>query len=279
MRISDITIDPKIQPRAAMDKETIMAYAQSMRDGVILPPVTVFQTDEDVYLLADGRHRIKAARKAGFEEIEVEIKQGTPEDAIVHAVKANITHGLRRTNADKRRSVELLLGIPEYRRKSGGQIAKLCGVSRDFANRMKNELSSNDTSEKNSEDGLKAANPSPESNPAPPLEPSPAPPSPEPSPAPPAWKPNPAPSPELNPATLSGKLRPSLLAIHLIEDHMKVAPLNTFFGIDEGFVIVLTRENMDLAKSELEEAGFRILGEAPSVVVGIRNQSESQNNV
>ena len=41
-----------------------------------------------------------------------EVRTGSLRDAILHAVGANATHGLRRSNADKRRAVAILLEDP-----------------------------------------------------------------------------------------------------------------------------------------------------------------------
>jgi hypothetical protein len=51
---------------------------------------------------------------------------------LLHAVGANARHGLRRTNADKRRAVELLLADAEWAAKSSNWIAQTRGVSAVF---------------------------------------------------------------------------------------------------------------------------------------------------
>ena len=53
------------------------------------------------YWLADGFHRLEAHRQVGFRDIEVDLKLGTKRGAILYAVGANASHGLRRTPADK----------------------------------------------------------------------------------------------------------------------------------------------------------------------------------
>src|SRR5262249_33580652 len=59
----------------------------------------------------------------GHQQLRVEVRQGTRRDAVLHAVGANASHGLRRTRADARRAVLLLLGDPEWRRWSDRAIA------------------------------------------------------------------------------------------------------------------------------------------------------------
>jgi hypothetical protein len=51
-----------------------------------LPPITVFDTAEGL-LVADGYHRIAAARRLGREWIELELHRGTKHDALAFAVE------------------------------------------------------------------------------------------------------------------------------------------------------------------------------------------------
>ena len=78
------------------------------------------------YWLADGFHRFWAAKEAGLTEIYEEIHPGTLRDAILFSLSANSKHGLRRTNADKRKAVQTLLDDPSGR---GGAITRLHGAA------------------------------------------------------------------------------------------------------------------------------------------------------
>jgi hypothetical protein len=62
--------------------------------------------------------------------------------AILHAAAANANHGLRRTNADKRRSVETLLRDEEWRAWSDAEIARRCLVDPKTVGNIRRELSS-----------------------------------------------------------------------------------------------------------------------------------------
>ena len=42
LALSEITSDPAIQSRAVLSEETVTEYAEHYRDGVEMPPVTVF---------------------------------------------------------------------------------------------------------------------------------------------------------------------------------------------------------------------------------------------
>lgn len=144
LAIDVIRIDGETQPRAEVNDEIVNDYAQQMNDGVAFPRVIVF-FDGSEYWLADGFHRYHASKLNGNATIDADIREGTQRDAILYSVGANANHGLRRTNADKRRAVGTLLNDPEWVRWSNNTIAKHCAISLDLVNRMRNNLSLNDS--------------------------------------------------------------------------------------------------------------------------------------
>jgi DNA-binding transcriptional ArsR family regulator len=125
--LQQLRLDGGTQPRAQIDLFTVNDYAVSMSNGAIFPPLVVFYDGVD-YWLADGFHRAEAAKQARLEP-QMDIRQGTRRDAILYSVGANATHGLRRTNEDKRRAVMTLLADDEWRRWSDSEIARRTGVS------------------------------------------------------------------------------------------------------------------------------------------------------
>ena len=72
--------------------------------GCVFPPVRVI-FDGVAYWLVDGFHRYHAQRNLGRNEIAVEVSTGVLADAQWQSLTANHTHGLRRTNDDKRKAV------------------------------------------------------------------------------------------------------------------------------------------------------------------------------
>jgi len=126
--IATITIDPATHPRGKLDEETAEEYGRAMKDGEKLPPIIVFHASKG-YFLADGWHRLVGAKKFGVKDIEADVREGSRRDAILFAVGANHKHGLRRTNADKRKAVEIVLGDEEWREWSVEKIARQCNVS------------------------------------------------------------------------------------------------------------------------------------------------------
>ena len=126
--LTSIRTDGGTQPRARLDQDQISEYVEAMEAGATFPPLVVFH-DGAAYWLADGFHRYHAVAKRGAKRVAVEIRQGTQRDAILYSSGANATHGLPRSNADKRRAVERLLRDEEWRSKSDRWIAEKCAVS------------------------------------------------------------------------------------------------------------------------------------------------------
>jgi len=129
--LRDITLDQRLQPRAALDAETVEDYAARYAEGTDMPAVTLFH-DGETFWLADGFTRVAAAGKAGHDTILADVRVGTYRDALLFAAAANAAHGLRRTNADKRRAVSMLLADAECAGWADNQIAKHCGVSNEM---------------------------------------------------------------------------------------------------------------------------------------------------
>lgn len=119
-----------MHPAAAVE------YSEAMQEGASFPPVVVFH-DGETYWLADGFHRVEAARMAGFDSIQAEIRHGSKRDARLHAVGANQAHGLRRSNADKRRAVMAILEDPEWNAWSDREVAARCGVTHPFVAKLR----------------------------------------------------------------------------------------------------------------------------------------------
>lgn len=131
INLKAIRIDGGTQSRIALNEATVTDYAEAIAEGVKLPPVVVFFDGSDNWL-ADGFHRFHAYSKAGKASIPAEVVEGTQSDAVLHGAGANASHGLRRTNADKRHAVEMVLSHPDAAEWSDRKIADHCGVSVTF---------------------------------------------------------------------------------------------------------------------------------------------------
>ena len=137
--IADIMINGGTQSRVKLNWDVIAEYAEAITLDAIFPPILVFYDGKN-YWLADGFHRLHATKKAGRQEIAVEIHQGNRRDALLYSVGANANHGLRRTNADKRRAVNIMLQDEEWNHWSNREIAKRCGVSEFMVRQMRESI-------------------------------------------------------------------------------------------------------------------------------------------
>jgi len=141
IKIENIIESQDIQSRTTLYADTISDYAEAMANGAVFPPVVVFEDPgTHHYWLADGFHRLAAYRANGINEIDCEVHQGDKKAALVFSCGSNATHGLPRTNADKRRAVTLLLQDEDYKGWSTRQLADVCKVSHTFVNKIQNEL-------------------------------------------------------------------------------------------------------------------------------------------
>jgi hypothetical protein len=119
-----IVIDPDVQPRETIDMETVEQYREDKKRGDEFPPAIVF-FDGERYWPGDGIHRILAEPEGN--QIPAIVKEGGRHEARLHACGANRTHGLKRSQADKRRAIRMALEeMPEATDRA---IAEHVGVS------------------------------------------------------------------------------------------------------------------------------------------------------
>ena len=141
--LKDIKRDGGTQMRAGLDQPTVKEYADAMVSfgPRALPPLIVFY-DGSNYWLADGFHRYAALEQVvgANGPVWCDVRAGTQRDAMLHAAGANASHGLRRTNSDKRRAVLALLQDPEWAQWSDGEIAKRCAVSQPFVSGLRKDF-------------------------------------------------------------------------------------------------------------------------------------------
>ena len=130
-----------IQTRVSLDEETIANYRDLILEGTAFPPVTVYRlsdgTEPNQLLLVDGFHRVSAALEAGKNEIDADIIGGTYREALLAALKANSAHGLHRSNADKKNSMELAFAnwnlLMKEQAQEGADTSKMLPTSRSLA--------------------------------------------------------------------------------------------------------------------------------------------------
>ena len=94
------------QVRSEISESVVAEYVEALGEGSRFPPIVVFRAD-GADVLADGFHRVRAYQKAGRDEIEADIYEGGPDEALWFALGANRAHGQRLNEGDKRRAIEL----------------------------------------------------------------------------------------------------------------------------------------------------------------------------
>jgi ParB-like chromosome segregation protein Spo0J len=139
--LADIRIDGGTQARESINQRVVSEYAEVLRNGGSLPSIIIY-FDGSSHWLADGFHRYFAHQHLGLERVEAEVRQGTQRDAVLHAAGANDKHGLRRSPADKRRAVKMLLADPEWAAWSNAEIARRCAVDDKTVASVRQELGS-----------------------------------------------------------------------------------------------------------------------------------------
>jgi hypothetical protein len=145
LEMSSVRTDGGTQMRETLSTDVFLDYRDRMLAGDSFPPIDVFY-DGTAYWLADGFHRFYGAREAKLKTIAATVHNGTVRDAILFAVGANVKHGLKRTNADKRRAVEAILNDEAWVLWSDHRIAEVAGVGNSFVSNLRAELSTVDSS-------------------------------------------------------------------------------------------------------------------------------------
>lgn len=137
--LSGITADQSAQPRSAIEVKRVTEYTEDMDRGDAFPPLVVFY-DGARHWLADGFHRFYAATNAGRQDVECDVREGGLRDAVLYSCGANASHGMRRTNDDKRRAVSRLLLDEEWATWSNAEIARRCAVDDKLVAAVRKEI-------------------------------------------------------------------------------------------------------------------------------------------
>lgn len=140
IKISDITLDAGTQTRVELNEDRVSMFHEIIEEIGDMDPVEI-TFDGLKYYLTDGFHRVMAHTRATRDYIEANVTPGTLEDAIRRSLSANAKHGLPRSNADRRKSVNMALDHEKWGKLSAREIAKMCVVSHTFVNNVISERS------------------------------------------------------------------------------------------------------------------------------------------
>lgn len=133
IKIADITLDAGTQTRVELNEERVSMFHEIIEEIGDMDPVEL-TFDGLKYYLTDGFHRVMAHTRATREYIEANVTPGTLDDAIRRSLSANAKHGLPRSNADRRKSVNMALDHEKWGKLSAREIAKMCVVSHTLVN-------------------------------------------------------------------------------------------------------------------------------------------------
>jgi hypothetical protein len=141
LEISAISRD--VQVRVKTDRSTVEDYARAMlADPDARWPVVICFREKrtGAVFLSDGNHRLEARALNGETTIVAEVRDGGKREALAYAVGSSKGHGLRFSNADKRKAGGLALKDSKLKKLSDNQLAALIGVSQPFISKLRAEL-------------------------------------------------------------------------------------------------------------------------------------------
>lgn len=113
MELGKVFVDSVIvgSRHRALDSSKVEALAESMKTLGLQQPIGVYVDSEDAAYLVTGRHRLEAARKLGWEEIDASFLKLSPLEREMWEISENLHRiGLTKEERDAhiRRYVELL---------------------------------------------------------------------------------------------------------------------------------------------------------------------------
>jgi hypothetical protein len=143
--IGEIEFDKELQSRDLGTCEThiedlIEAYGDPDVDLIPLPVVWKVPSRPGKYYLTQGCHRVIAQQRMGRDTVECDVKHGDWANAVLDAAASNVGHGLKRSRADKRRCVEMVLAVnPDW---GDREVARRAGVHHQLVGQIRAELDS-----------------------------------------------------------------------------------------------------------------------------------------
>lgn len=126
LKLTDIFIDPELKVRVETDEATAKEYYDAMEtedDLKKFPKPTVY-FDGCRYMLVDGHHRYLAATWRKHEMMEFIVINGTRDEAILAAVKLNLTNGLRFNEGDWEKIVSVIASKEQWKDWSNRKLAE-----------------------------------------------------------------------------------------------------------------------------------------------------------
>ena len=146
LQLKQIRIDGGTQNRVEINNDVVSEYAEELKNGASFPQLIVFFDGVD-YWLVDGFHRYHAHKLSCIDSADCAVHDGSLREAQLFSVGVNDTHGLRRSNGDKKKAIELLLNDSEWSLWSDTAIAKKCSVDHKTVSKYRLSLGNSQVSE------------------------------------------------------------------------------------------------------------------------------------
>jgi ParB-like chromosome segregation protein Spo0J len=122
--IDEINVSQAVQIRTRLRQDAIKTYTEIFDQ---LPPIDLYDIAKHGLVLADGWHRLEAAKRLNRTHVFAVVRKGTLNDAMAWAVIANMKHGQPLTRQERYDGVLRMKRLHKAWRNH--QIAKAMGIS------------------------------------------------------------------------------------------------------------------------------------------------------
>ena len=129
---------PKVRDQIIPEVVDDYAERYKKREKMPLPRIAQLDSDGKWLVCIDGMHRMHALKQNGQKAVECEVTKMEPDDVVKEALACNRTHGLRRSNADKRVCIATALSM--WPDKSNLAVSQLTGVDDKTVNVVRKDL-------------------------------------------------------------------------------------------------------------------------------------------
>jgi hypothetical protein len=126
--LEKIEINRSTQARGRENADWVRRLVEVLDGGGKFADDPELYFDGDRYWVGDGFHRLHAYKNVVREKVWAIVREGTLQDAMLHAAGANDKHGLPRSRQDIRRAISLVLkALPKLSDRSVGRIVRCDG--------------------------------------------------------------------------------------------------------------------------------------------------------
>ena len=129
--LDKLVLNPEIAARTKVDEEHLNILMKSLREDGQLHPITVRPLPDGRYEIIDGLHRVEAAKRLGWKDIEANVISVDDLEAKFLALKANLV----RRNLEPDQEGELVYRIMVKHGLTERQVAERLGVSVEWVSK------------------------------------------------------------------------------------------------------------------------------------------------